>query len=128
MNGTIPRTMLVFAGGGIGAVARYLLAGAVQRVAGVDFPFGTLAVNVIGSLCIGLVMSLSERYLAITTQVRLFLAVGALGGFTTYSTFSYETIRLMEQSGLSVAFINVVGTVAGCLLGAWIGLQLGKIL
>jgi len=120
--------LTVFAGGGFGAVARYLLSGLVQRAAGVDFPFGTLAVNIIGSLLIGLLIGLSERYLIITTQVRLFLAVGALGGFTTYSTFSYETIRLLEQSGLSTAFFNIAGTVAGCLLGAWMGLQLGKML
>jgi len=126
MTRLLSKYILVFIGGGMGAVCRYGLSGLVQRFSNGEFPFGTMTVNVLGSAIIGLVMSLSERYLSISPAVRLFLTVGALGGFTTYSTFSYETIALVQDGGMMAAAFNVVGTVCGCLAGAWLGIVLGR--
>ena len=124
----IEKYFLVFLGGGIGAVSRYGLSGLVQRVSGAAFPIGTMSVNLLGSLFIGLIMSLSDRFLVITPNVRIFLTIGALGGFTTFSTFSYETIALMHDGEVIAAGLNVAATVIGCIAGAWAGIMLGKII
>jgi len=124
----IRKTLLVFAGGGVGAACRYLLAGLVQQKVGLDFPLGTLTVNVLGSFLIGVVMGLSEHRLGVGTNLRLLVAVGGLGGFTTYSTFSYETISLLEQGSALAAGLNATATLTACLAGAWLGLQVGRVL
>ena len=89
--------LLVFLGGGIGATARYGLQGVVYRVAGTAFPYGTLAVNVLGSLLIGFLMALFEERFIVNPSLRLFLTIGILGGFTTFSSFSYETIAMLRM-------------------------------
>ena len=124
----LEKFILVFMGGGLGAFARYVLAGWVQQSSGNGFPWGTLAVNVGGSLLIGLVMSLSSRMLWITPQLRLLLATGFLGGFTTFSTFSYETFSLVQDGELAFAGFNVVFTVMACLAGTWAGIAVGRVL
>ncbi len=124
----IEKYFLVFLGGGIGAVSRYGLAGLVQRISGIAFPIGTMSVNVLGSLLIGLIMSLSDRFMVITPNVRVFLTIGTLGGFTTFSTFSYETMNLMHDGEIIAASLNVTVTVIGCLAGVWAGTMLGEII
>ncbi len=124
----IEQYFLVFLGGGIGAVSRYGLSGMVQRLSGSIFPIGTMSVNVLGSLFIGLTISLSDRFMVITPNIRIFLTIGILGGFTTFSTFSYETIALMHGGEIITAGINVFVTVLCCLAGAWAGIMLGKII
>jgi len=124
----IEKYFLVFLGGGIGAVSRYGLSGLVQRVSGAAFPLGTMSVNVLGSLFIGLIISLSDRFLIITPNVKIFITIGALGGFTTFSTFSYETIALMQDGEIIAVSLNVAVTVIGCLAAAWAGIMLGKII
>ena len=94
---TLQSYLLVFAGGGIGAALRYWLSGVVHERFGSAFPYGTLAVNILGCFVIGIVMaSMQERFLA-HPSLRVFLAIGILGGFTTFSSFSYETIAMLKD-------------------------------
>ncbi len=122
------RTLLVALGGLLGSVGRYWLAGAVQRLNGAEFPLGTLAVNVLGSFVVGLVMALSLERGALPANARIFLAVGVCGGFTTMSTFSYETIALLRDGEVGLGLGNIGATLGSCLTGAWLGQVVGRIL
>ncbi|HTP81141.1 MAG TPA: fluoride efflux transporter CrcB [Bacteroidota bacterium] len=118
----------VFLGGGLGAAARYWLSGAVYRIFPADFPYGTLAVNLIGCFVIGLLMSsLEERFIA-TPSLRVFLTIGILGGFTTFSSFSYDTVSLLREGELLRAMINTLTSVIGCLMTCVTGYAIGKLL
>jgi CrcB protein len=120
--------VLVFLGGGTGAVLRYWMQGVVHGRTGADFPYGTLVVNVLGCLVIGFLMvSLEERFLAIPS-LRLFLTIGILGGFTTFSSFSYETLALVRDGEMVRAFANVGFTMISCLAATWVGMLLGKLI
>src|SRR5262249_58402715 len=105
------RTALVALGGLVGSVARFWLSGAVQRVNGSDFPIGTLAVNLLGSFVIGVVMALSLERGTLGPALRLFLTVGFCGGFTTMSTFSYETMALLLDGQMEFALGNMAASV-----------------
>ena len=95
-------------GGFIGAVLRYLGGGIVQNLfKNYNFPFGTLFVNLLGCFIIGLLGGCSDNLDMFSAKVRLFLFIGMLGGFTTFSTFGYETMLLMRDRALAAAFINV---------------------
>jgi len=110
-------------GGSIGAVFRYLLASAIYQFTGRDFPYGTLMVNVLGSFIIGVLsIWLVEKY-ELSSELRLAIIVGGLGAFTTFSTFSWETIQLIEQGALIRAGLNIVLSVVLCLLGTWLGMM-----
>lgn len=118
----------VFLGGGIGAVARYWLSGFVYSRLGNGFPYGTLAVNVIGCLLIGILITAAEERFLVSPVIRVFLAIGILGGFTTFSTFSFETVTLLRDGQTFHALTNILVTMSTCLLGTWAGLQAGKLL
>ena len=122
------RSMLVFIGGGIGAVFRYLLAGWVYKVVGTDFPYGTLAVNVIGCFVIGLFLTMAEDRFLISPDFRIFFAVGILGGFTTFSTFSFETVELLRDGALAIGLLNVAVSVVVGLTATWVGMLAGRII
>ena len=122
------RLLLVGTGGFLGSVARYWLGGVVQRWGGAGFPWGTLAVNVLGSFVIGVVLSLSLERGVVSPPLRLFLAVGVCGGFTTMSTFSYETFALVAEGSMRAAAGNVVASLALCFAAVWAGLAAGRIL
>ena len=107
------------AGGGL---TRYYLSGWVYSLLGRAFPYGTFAVNVIGAYFIGLIMELSMRSTTIPDTLRMGLTVGFMGGLTTFSTFSYETFKLLEDGQFTVAFANVLASVAVCLLFTWLGI------
>jgi CrcB protein len=110
---------LFCAGGGL---TRYYLSGWVYSLLGRSFPYGTFVVNIIGAYFIGLIMELSLRSSAIPDTLRLGLTVGFMGGLTTFSTFSYETFKLLEDGQFTVAFTNVLASVAVCLLFTWLGI------
>lgn len=120
--------LLVFAGGGIGAALRYWVQGVVYQRAGSAFPYGTVAVNVAGCFIIGLLMvAMEERFLA-TPALRLFLTVGILGGFTTFSSFSFETLALFRDGESALALANVGLSVFTCLCATWTGMKLGRLI
>jgi CrcB protein len=118
--------VLVGAGGAVGAVLRYVVSGLVQRLdPWGTFPLGTLSVNVLGSAVLGLLGGLSDARSAFGAGTRLFVFIGVLGGFTTFSTFSYETFALLRSGEASRAALNVGASVVLCLAGAWIGYGIG---
>jgi len=99
---------LVGLGGCIGSILRYLVSGWVQRWADTPlFPYGTLSVNVVGCLTIGLLGGLADNAGLLGSSTRLFLLVGVLGGFTTFSTFGYETMALLRDRAMFAAFLYV---------------------
>ncbi len=115
-------------GGAAGAVIRWLVASGVQKMAGGAFPWGTFAVNALGSFLLGfLFVWLIERSTA-SELVRLAITVGFLGAFTTFSTYSLESVRLLQEGAFSLAFGNIIGQVMLCLLLTWLGIQLARIL
>jgi CrcB protein len=120
------RTIAVALGGLLGSLARFWLAGVVQRANGSEFPFGTLAVNVLGSFVIGLVMALALERGVVGPTARLFLTVGFCGGFTTMSTFGYETFALLRDGQTAFAFGNMAASLGGSLLAVWLGYTLGR--
>lgn len=113
------RLVLVAIGGALGAVARYVITAWVQQR--VDFfPWGTLAVNLLGSFLIGMILELTLRGV-LSSEARLFLAVGVLGGFTTFSSLSWETLALLEDGDIIPALLNAVGSVVTGVVLAWLG-------
>ena len=107
--------------GGVGTGARYLLSGWVQRRVGSTFPFGTLAVNLIGCFLLGVVMQVALSSRLLPPDVRIVVAIGLLGGFTTYSTFNYETLILFREGawglGVGTIFVTLIGCLAAALTG-----------
>jgi fluoride exporter len=124
----MPRYGLVAAGGLVGCMARYWLAGAVQQAGDFDFPAGTLAVNILGSLVIGVVMSLSIDRGLVDAELRILLTTGFCGGFTTMSTFSYETIALLRSGEHWLAFGNFAATNSACFAAVWLGGAVARLL
>jgi CrcB protein len=120
--------VLVAIGGLVGSVVRYWLSGIVQSFAGAGFPFGTLAVNVSGSLVVGLVMTLSLDRGLLNDHLRILLATGFCGGFTTMSTFSYETLALLRDGEQLLALGNLGATFAACVGAVWVGSLLARLL
>ncbi len=122
------RLLWICLGGAAGTALRYLVSGWVLRALGTSFPYGTLAVNLLGSFLLGALMhvGLSTEWLSPT--LRLALTTGAMGGFTTYSTFSYETMRLVQDGAWGNASLNVAATVVLCLVAAFAGLAAGRLL
>lgn len=116
---------LVALGGALGAASRYLLGGWIQGWMGPGFPWSTLVINVSGSLMIGFILGLVESG-ALSSHARLFLAVGVLGGYTTFSSFSYECIQMLERGNLSMLLLNSVGQVGLGLLAANFGVILAR--
>ena len=119
--------LFVFVGGGIGASARYWLQGLVYRIVSAGFPYGTLVVNVLGSFAIGFLMSSFEERFIVQPSLRIFLTIGILGGFTTFSSFSFETIALLRDGSFAPAFVNIAASLITCLAATWIGTVLGKL-
>jgi len=112
--------LLVGLGGFIGAILRYVLGGWIQN-SFVTFPVGTLVINTTGSFLIGLIMYLSEYQGLFSEETRIFLTIGVIGGFTTLSTFGYESFRLLDDSKFTLMAINVVSTVLFSMLAVYLG-------
>ncbi len=117
----------VFVGGGVGAALRYWMYGAAGKLLGADFPYGTLLVNIIGCFMIGFLMSVFEERFIVQPILRIFLTVGILGGFTTFSTFSFETIALLRDGSYLIGTANIFLTLIGCLSVTWLGSVAGKL-
>lgn len=119
----------IFVGGGLGSVFRYLAGLGATRLLGSAFPYGTLVVNVVGSFLISIAMYLSVEAGTIPPPGRLFLVTGFLGGFTTYSSFNYETLKLVQGGEWRLAASNILLTLLACtasgLLGLVVSSQLG---
>src|SRR5512138_2759132 len=112
--------------GAAGCLARYFLSGWVYNQLGRSFPYGTFAVNILGAFLIGLIMELALRSTMISANLRTGLTVGFLGGLTTFSTFSYETFRLLEEGEFVVASMNVLASVLICLIFTWLGITAAR--
>jgi len=120
------KLMAVAAGGAIGASLRYGAATLTDALMGSEFPYGTLLVNVVGSLVIGYLLVLLPEPENQVPVVRLLLITGVLGGFTTYSAFSVETLQLINDGHLTRAGMNVALTLVFCFLAVWAGYLMGK--
>jgi CrcB protein len=121
----VERALLITLGGAIGTLLRYLTSLVAAHWLGADFPYGTLIVNLIGSFVIGLVQRLGVDAAIVPDNMRLFLTTGMMGGLTTYSAFSYETVRLVESGAWTQAWINVVVTIVVCLSLCFLGMGVG---
>lgn len=115
-------------GGFCGAIMRYVIANQMSLILGSEFPYGTLTVNAVGSLLIGFLSRFFMEHLVIPEVVRYSLLIGFLGAFTTFSTFSYETITLLQEGDVTKAFINILSNTVICLILCLFGLQLAKLL
>jgi len=122
----VARFLLICLGGAIGTGARYLVAVWMPRTVGTAFPYGTLLVNVSGSFLLGLLMQLSLSTQVISADMRLIIGAGILGGFTTYSTFNYETLALLREDAWGVALANTAATLIGCLVAGALGIGLAR--
>jgi CrcB protein len=122
------RFLWICLGGAAGTGARYLLSGWLMRTAGPGFPWGTLAVNVIGSFLLGLLMQIALATALFSPTLRLALTTGVMGGFTTYSTFNYETLQYLQQNDWLAAFANVAATLLVCLMAGALGVLGGRLL
>jgi CrcB protein len=118
--------LAIAAGGALGALLRFWASNGVYGLLGRDFPYGTLAVNLLGSLVMGLCFVLFIERLVVGPEWRAFIMVGLLGAFTTFSTFSIETFNLLEDGELTRAMANVLLSVALCVLAAWVGVMAGR--
>ena len=118
---------LVFVGGGIGAVARYWMQGMVYRFMNGVFPYGTIAVNILGCFLIGLLMTGMEERFMVNPSLRIFITIGILGGFTTFSSFSFETIALFQDGEVFFGMLNILASVVICLSATYVGVFIGKL-
>lgn len=122
-----PMLLAVALGGAVGSVARYLVTAVWMPAAGPHaMPWGTLTVNVAGSFLFGLLFAVLTQYLPHGATLRVALLAGFLGGFTTFSSFSFETVRLIQEGQPALAAGYVLSSVLACVLAVWLGLALVK--
>ena len=121
--------LAVALGGAFGSVARFWMTGAMTALTGPRFPWGTLAINILGSFVIGLVagITLTPARVGMHPDLRIFFMTGICGGFTTFSAFSLQTLELVQAGDVAPAFGYILGSVALCLLAVWGGWLLGRI-
>ena len=120
------RFALVLAGGGIGALVRYIAATAIAQRFGARFPWGTFAINVTGSFAIGWLMTLFTEQWRPHTNLRLLLVVGFLGGYTTFSSFEYEALRTIQDGQLGLGLLYVALSVCFGFIAVWGGVMTGR--
>jgi fluoride exporter len=119
--------LLVALGGAVGSVARYLMASSIQTSTGWDFPLGTVLVNILGCFLIGILYVLLVARPDPRHDLRALLMVGVMGGFTTFSSFSLETVTMAMNGNYTGATLNVVISVAACLVGTILGVALARL-
>ena len=120
------RLALISLGGALGTAARYLLSVGLLRVLGPAFPYGTLAVNVIGSFLLGVIMQAGLDTTILSPAARVVLGTGVMGGFTTYSTFNYETLQYLQEGAWAMASLNVATTLLVCLAAGALGVAVAR--
>ncbi len=118
--------IVIAAGGAVGAVMRYGMSNAIYAMMGRSFPYGTLAVNVVGSLLMGFLFVLLIERSTFDVVWRSAILIGGLGAFTTFSTFSIETLNLIEDGALSLALLNILLSVALCIMAVWLGVAVAR--
>jgi len=126
MTTSILQIFAIMIGGAIGAALRFMVSNGVYNVLGRDFPYGTLAVNIIGSFFMGLLTIMLLERGDFDPLFKLAILVGFLGSFTTFSTFSLDTLSLINDGALIRAFINMVGSVVVCVSAVWLGMMVAK--
>ena len=119
--------LLIFIGGGLGSLVRFTFSKFIQENIDKTFPFGTLGVNVLASLILGILVGMFETKTLINSNYRTFIAIGFCGGFSTFSTFSNDTLQLIQNNRITEAFLNIFLNVILCLLATFGGLMLAKI-
>jgi fluoride exporter len=120
--------LIVSLGAAIGGAGRYWISNLVYKYFPAVFPYGTLAVNILGSFFIGLLIFVFDEKELLNNQLRIFLTIGFCGGFTTFSTFSLETFNLIRDSEYFLASINVILSIALCLAGVFLAYIVSKII
>ncbi len=115
-------------GGALGALGRYFLSTWVYSKSDFIFPWGTFAVNILGCFILGMVYIWGTEKLAIGSNMRAFLAVGLLGAFTTFSTFSLETVNIIKDGEIKIALLNTAGSLVFGLLAVWLGTVIAQLL
>ena len=118
--------LLAACGGAIGAVGRYLVGVGAARAFGINFPWGTLIVNVLGSFAMGILIGFLALRLTGSESLRIFLAVGVLGGFTTFSAFSMDVVYLIERKALGTSFLYAGSSVVFSVVAMFLGLYLAR--
>jgi len=120
-------TVLIFFGAGFGGVVRYGVSNLIHSFLGRNFPYGTLIVNISGCFLMGFLFTLLlDRFSAYNPQLRAFLLIGFLGGYTTFSSFSIETLNLIESGSWMSASFNILFSMILCMLGVWLGVIGGR--
>ena len=122
------KLLVVALGGGLGASTRYLVANYAAQKLGVTFPYGTLIVNVTGCFIIGLFMTLTTEKFIVSPYLRLLVSVGFLGGLTTFSSYSYETFKLLEEASYLLAFYNITTNLAFGFFPTYLGITTARLL
>ncbi len=120
------RLLWISLGGAIGTGARYLVGGWAMKLFGSGFPYGTFAVNLLGSFLLAVLMYLGTNTEWMSPTLRMAVTTGMMGGFTTYSTFSYETMSYMHDGAWSMGLLNIAVTVLVCLGASFLGLAVGR--
>lgn len=120
--------LLVAVGGAIGSVARYLVGLCATRLAGPNFPFGTLTVNVAGAFAIGLLVEMIARRFGASAEIRVFIVTGILGGFTTWSSFTLDTMVLFERGEIGLSALYLLASLLVSFAAVFAGLALGRAL
>ena len=120
------QTLAIAAGGAVGAVLRFWISSGIYGLFGRGFPYGTLFVNVFGSLVMGYLYIVMTERMAVGAEWRAFALIGLLGAFTTFSTFSIETLNLLEQADYAKAVANMLISVLACLAAALLGVMLAR--
>ncbi len=125
-RGDVMAYLLVALGGALGSVARYWATLAVTAALGPRYPWATLGINVLGSFVIALTAALGTGRLPLSAETRLFIMVGICGGFTTFSSFSLQSLQLLQDGEFPAALAYMLGSVLLCVLASWAGMALGR--